>query len=370
MADEPTRAIDDLLLENRTFPPPEGFKEASLVAGTFLYDEAATDYQGFWARQAAALVDWSEEWHTICEWDLPYAKWFIGGQLNVAENCLDRHVAAGRGDKVAFYWEGEPGDSRVITYAELLAEVQRFANVLKAPGGRAGRPGQHLPADDPRGRRRDAGLRPHRRAAQRRVRRLLVGGPRRPHQRRRGQGPHHRRRRLPPGRGLPAQAPGRRGRGSTPSIEHVIVVRRGGNAVDMEDGPRPLVPRAHGRRRRRVPGRADGRRAAALPPLHLGHDRQAQGHHAHHRRLPHAGGLHPQVRVRPPRGHRRVLVHGRHRLGHRPQLHRLRAAGQRRDQRDVRGRPELPRQRPPAGRSSRSTRSRSSTPRPPPSGRS
>ena len=134
MADEPTQAIDDLLLENRTFPPPEGFKEASLVAGTFLYDEADEDYQGFWARQAAELLDWSEEWHTICEWELPFAKWFVGGQLNVAYNCLDRHVDAGRGDKVAFYWEGEPGDSRVITYAELLDEVQRFANVLKGLG--------------------------------------------------------------------------------------------------------------------------------------------------------------------------------------------------------------------------------------------
>ena len=95
MADEPTRAIDDLLLENRTFPPPEGFKEASLVAGTFLYDEAATDYQGFWARQAAALVDWSEEWHTICEWELPYAKWFVGGRLNVADE-LPRPPRGGR----------------------------------------------------------------------------------------------------------------------------------------------------------------------------------------------------------------------------------------------------------------------------------
>jgi acetyl-CoA synthetase len=105
MADEPRQAIDDLLLENRTFPPPEGFKEASLAAGTFLYDEAAVDYQGFWAKQAAALLDWDEEWHTICEWDLPFAQWYVGGKLNVAANCLDRHVAAGRGDKVAYYWE-------------------------------------------------------------------------------------------------------------------------------------------------------------------------------------------------------------------------------------------------------------------------
>jgi acetyl-CoA synthetase len=127
-------AIETYSLEDRRFPPPEGFKEASLVAGTFLYDEAARDVEGFWARQAADLVDWRQEWHTICEWELPFAKWFVGGTLNVSENCLDRHVAAGNGDKVAYHWEGEPGDTRTITYADLLAEVCRFANVLKDLG--------------------------------------------------------------------------------------------------------------------------------------------------------------------------------------------------------------------------------------------
>ena len=115
--------IDALLAENRTFPPPEHFKADALVTGTWMYDEAAADDQGFWARQAAELLDWATEWDTICEWELPYAKWFVGGQLNVAHNCLDRHVAAGRGDKVAIHFEGEPGDSRAITYAELLDEV-------------------------------------------------------------------------------------------------------------------------------------------------------------------------------------------------------------------------------------------------------
>ncbi|MGI8756075.1 MAG: acetate--CoA ligase, partial [Acidimicrobiales bacterium] len=126
--------IEDYLLEERTFPPPEGFKEQSLAAGTFLYDEAAQDDQGFWARQAAELIDWHTDWDTICDWQLPYAKWFVGGTLNASENCLDRHVAAGIGDRVAFHWEGEPGDTRTITYAELLAEVERFANALKGLG--------------------------------------------------------------------------------------------------------------------------------------------------------------------------------------------------------------------------------------------
>src|SRR5215217_6444727 len=126
--------IEDYLSEDRTFPPTEQFKEQSLVAGTFLYDDADQDFEGFWARQAADLLDWDREWDTILDWDLPFAKWFVGGQLNVTRNCLDRHVEAGRGDKVAFHWEGEPGDTRTITYADLLAEVQRFANGLKALG--------------------------------------------------------------------------------------------------------------------------------------------------------------------------------------------------------------------------------------------
>jgi acetyl-CoA synthetase len=127
-------AIEDFLKEDRTFPPPESFKAQALIAGADLYDEARQDDQGFWARQAADVLTWSQEWHTICQWDLPYARWFVGGRLNVSENCLDRHVAAGRGDKVAFHWEGEPGDTRTITYADLLDEVQRFANVLKGLG--------------------------------------------------------------------------------------------------------------------------------------------------------------------------------------------------------------------------------------------
>jgi acetyl-CoA synthetase len=126
--------IDALMAENRRFPPPERIRAEALVTGTEMYDEAAEDDEGFWARQAAELLDWTMPWDTICEWNLPDAKWFVGGQLNVAANCLDRHVDAGLGDRVAIYWEGEPGDERTLTYAELLGEVQRFANALKGLG--------------------------------------------------------------------------------------------------------------------------------------------------------------------------------------------------------------------------------------------
>ncbi|MGH9024738.1 MAG: acetate--CoA ligase, partial [Acidimicrobiia bacterium] len=131
-------AIEALLQEGRTFPPPADFKNDALVVDAEIYDEAERDWQGFWARQAADLVDWFEDWHTIVEWNLPFAKWFVGGKLNVAHNCLDRHVAAGHGDNVAYHWEGEPGDTRTITYAQLLEEVQRVANALKELGVRKG----------------------------------------------------------------------------------------------------------------------------------------------------------------------------------------------------------------------------------------
>ncbi len=136
MADEPQAGatIEDYLLEDRTFPPSEEFKKATLAASPFLYDEAQEDWQGFWARQAAELLDWDDEWHTILDWDLPFAKWFVGGKLNVCHNAVDRHVLAGRGGKVAYHWEGEPGDTRTITYADLHADVQRCANVLKGLG--------------------------------------------------------------------------------------------------------------------------------------------------------------------------------------------------------------------------------------------
>jgi acetyl-CoA synthetase len=123
----------DLDLEGK-FPPPESFKKDALIVDAKVYEEAEADWQGHWARQAADLVDWYQEWDTVCEWEPPFAKWFVGGKLNVSVNCVDRHVEAGRGDRVAFHFEGEPGDSRTITYADLLADVQRFANVLRNLG--------------------------------------------------------------------------------------------------------------------------------------------------------------------------------------------------------------------------------------------
>ncbi len=126
--------ISDLANEDRLFPPPPAFQAAALASDNSLYREADADHEAFWARQARELITWSSDFHTTLEWELPDARWFVGGTLNVSENCLDRHVAAGKGTKVAFHWEGEPGDTRTITYADLLDEVSRFANVLKDLG--------------------------------------------------------------------------------------------------------------------------------------------------------------------------------------------------------------------------------------------
>jgi acetyl-CoA synthetase len=129
--------LSNLLHEERSFPPTKEFaKTADVTADA--YDEAAKDRLAFW-ETAARRLDWATPWHTALDWsNPPFAKWFVGGTLNAAYNCVDRHVLAGRGDKVAYYWEGEPGDTRTITYAELLAEVCRATNALIELGVRKG----------------------------------------------------------------------------------------------------------------------------------------------------------------------------------------------------------------------------------------
>jgi acetyl-CoA synthetase len=131
---EDLNGIEALSYEQRKFAPSPEFASRALVSDQSLYDEADADHEGFWERQARELLDWDQPWSKVCEWDLPYSEWFVDGKLNVSYNCLDRHVLAGRGNKVAFYWEGEPGDSREVTYAELLTDVQKFANALKTLG--------------------------------------------------------------------------------------------------------------------------------------------------------------------------------------------------------------------------------------------
>jgi acetyl-CoA synthetase len=127
------QTLDNLLTESRTFPPSDEFAQQA-NARAELYELADADREAFWAEQAGAL-SWETPWEQVLDWtNPPFAKWFVGGKLNVAYNCVDRHVEAGNGDRVAIHWEGEPGDGRTITYAELQREVSKTANALLSLG--------------------------------------------------------------------------------------------------------------------------------------------------------------------------------------------------------------------------------------------
>ncbi|MBL89492.1 MAG: acetate--CoA ligase [Actinobacteria bacterium] len=130
--------IEEFYVEDRTFPPDPNFVQKALLNDSSHHEEALSDYEAFWAKQARDLVSWDEDFHTTLEWELPFAKWFVGGRLNISYNCLDRHVEAGYGDRIAYFWEGEPGDTRKITYQDLLLEVSKFANALKEIGLKKG----------------------------------------------------------------------------------------------------------------------------------------------------------------------------------------------------------------------------------------
>jgi len=137
--------IENLMAERRTFPPSPGFS-AQANAQQSLYDEAERDFEAFWARLARERVDWVKPFDKTLEWDLPFAKWFTGGELNISYNCVDRHVERGLGDKVAYHWIGEPGDTRTITYSDLHREIQKAANALKELGiGKGDRVAIYMP---------------------------------------------------------------------------------------------------------------------------------------------------------------------------------------------------------------------------------
>jgi acetyl-CoA synthetase len=125
--------IDTLLAEERRYPPPSEFAAQANV-GADVYER---DFEDLWRAEADRLT-WFEPWQNLCEWELPYAKWYVGGKLNACFNCVDRHVEAGLGERVAYHWEGEPGDTQTITYADLQRRVVRFANALKDMGVRKG----------------------------------------------------------------------------------------------------------------------------------------------------------------------------------------------------------------------------------------
>jgi acetyl-CoA synthetase len=132
-----SETLENLYSETRQFPPPADLSANANVKAD-AYDQAGADRLAFWATQAERL-SWAKKWDQVLDWsNPPFAKWFVGGELNIAYNCVDRHVEAGHGDKVAIHWEGEPGDSRAVTYAELLKSVSQAANTLTDLGVTAG----------------------------------------------------------------------------------------------------------------------------------------------------------------------------------------------------------------------------------------
>ncbi len=228
--------IDALAVEQRRFPPPAGFVREALVRDASLHEEGRRDPVAYWARHARELLDWSRPFTRTLEWDLPFAKWFADGSLNASYNCVDRHVLAGRGDTVAIHWEGEPGDTRTITYAQLHADVQRFANVLLRLGVRKGdRVNVYLPMIPEAvvamlacarigaahsvvfGGFSAQALADRINDAKAKVLITADGGWRR-------------------GEVFPLKPQADVALASTPSIEHVVVVRRGGNPVEMAPG--------------------------------------------------------------------------------------------------------------------------------------
>jgi acetyl-CoA synthetase len=335
MSEVREEGLSALLHETRTFPPPEGLaKRANAQPG--IYDEAKADPLAFWASQAEHLT-WATPWTELLDWsNAPFAKWFVGGKLNVAVNCVDRHVDAGLGDRVAFHWEGEPGDTRTITYRDLLASVSQAANALIELGVRTGdKVAIYMPmipetvvamlacarlgaphtvvfggfsSDALRGRILDCDAH------------FVItadGGYRR-------------------GAASPLKAAVDDAVAGCPDVEKVLVVRRTGQDVAWTEGRDVWWHDVVDRQPHACRGGVR-RRAPALHHVHQWDDGQAQGDPAHLGRLPDACLGHAPAHLRHQARRGRLLDGGRHRVGDRSQLHRVRAAGQRHDLGHVRG---------------------------------
>ena len=340
---------------------------------------AFIDGAGYEAKYRASVTDaeafWREEGKRI-HWFKPYTRaknttfgpgevsirWFEDGTTNVAYNCIDRHLST-RGDQVAIIWEGDdPAESKKITYRQLHDEVCRMANVMRNRGvGKGDRVTIYLP------------MIPEAAYAMLACARLgaihsVVFG---------GFSPDSLASRIADaksafvvtadeglrgGRKVPLKANVDAAIERAGGVDHVVVVRRTGSPVADAAGPRRLLRRGRGAGDARMPGGTDARGGSALHPLHLGLDRHAEGRAAHDRRLPRLRGDDASIRVRLPR-RRHLLVHRRCRLGHRPFLHSLRTARERRHDADVRGRADLSLDLALLGGRATSTTSPSSTPR-------
>ncbi len=365
----PSPEIENLLAESRRFPPDAGVRGPGQRDGRACTRRPSADFEAFWAKRARERIDWSKPFDHDPRVG-PAVREVVHRRRAQRRLQLRRPARRARPRR-----QGRlPLDRRARRHPDdhlRRPQARGQQGGQRAQGARRpdGRPRRHLHADDPRAADRDAGLRPDRRAAHRRLRRLLGRGPVGPDQRLRRQGPHHRRRRLPARQGGRAQAPRRRGAGRHADDRGHDRGQAPRSRRPHGPRPRPLVARSGGPPVRGLPARPGRVGAHALPALHLGNHGQAQGHPPYHRRLPPRDLVHPRGDLR-RQARRRVLVRRRHRLGHRAtatsstarwptprpgsctRAHRMRRPG-------IAG-----------GRSSRTTRSRSCTARRPPSGRS
>ena len=343
--DTSSRDIDTLFLEERRYPPPPEFA-AQANAQPDIYERG---FEELWETEGRERVTWFEPFEKLYEWEPPYAKWYLGGKLNVCFNCVDRHVEAGNGERVAYHWEGEPlDDRRAITYADLQRDVVRFANGLKQIGVGRGTPVAiymgmvpELPvamlactrlgaphtvifggfsADSLSGRMNDMECE------------VLIT-----------QDEAWRR-----GSTVPLKRTADEAMADAPACRASVVLRRTGNDVPMQEG------RDHWWHDL-VDAESDDPASCPCEEMDSGTcsssctragRRRAEGHRPHDRRLPQRRGHDALLHLRPEARDRRLLVRRRHRLDHRPQLHRLRAAVQRRDVGALRGHARLPGQGP------------------------
>ncbi len=315
------------MLEIEKFEPPAEFRERANWSDPAIYEEAAADPVAWWTARSKELLDWDiEPTEGLNDSDPPFYKWFEDGRINASAQCLDRHVAAGIGDRVAYHWRGEEGEERDVTYADLLGDVQRFANALKDLGvGKGDVVGIYLPMIP------EVAVAMLACARIGAIHNVVFGGFSAESVRERME--------FADAKAL-VTVDGARRKGKTAPIKEQVDAEMGEPRLAADDRRRPsdrdrcaddrrprrLLRRGLRGGRSGVPGGADGGRAPALHPLHEGLDREAEGDPPHHRRVPDRRGHHPPLRLRPEAGDRRVLVRRRRRLDHRPHLHRLRAA--------------------------------------------
>ncbi len=333
------------LLEQDRFAPPTAFAAGALIGDASVHEEAAKDPAAWWHEQALDLLDWeTAPTESLDASGAPFYKWFADGRLNASVQCLDRHVAAGRGSRVAFKWFGEEGEERDITYAQLLDDVQRMANALKARGVLAGDVvGIFLPMipevlvamlacariGAPHnvvfGGFSAESVRERMEVSEAKVL-ITVDGARRK------------------GKTAPVKASVDEVMADLPSLSTIFVVRHTGIDVAMDPERDVYTDEAMAAADPECPPEPFDAEHPLFILYSSGSTAAAEGHPAHDGRLPHRGGVDPQERLRPEGRPGRVVLQRRRRVDHRPLVHRLRAVGQRRDERHVRGRAGLPAQ--------------------------